>query len=207
MESKKEIKTKEPIPGKRKNVLAYSSNPFWNKTEVKIGTRMIKVSGGKHINSDGENISHSGIHIVKEVDENEFIKIYSKNIKAIFDLKPTAQRVLQYLIIELQKTPNADAIYLAWIGAKEYFCENDIKTSRASFHRALSELIQKGFLAESTRPNMFWFNPHLFFNGNRLTFVHEYRKSNTFLVDKNKNEPLKENIINKQMNMFDDEFL
>ena len=64
--------------------------------------------------------------------------------RSIFDLKPTAQRVLQYLITELQKTPNADAVYLAWVGAEEYFSENDIKSSRASFHRALSELIQKG---------------------------------------------------------------
>lgn len=37
--------------------------------------------------------------------------------------------------------------------AESYFSENDIQVSRASFHRALSELIQKGFLAESTRPN------------------------------------------------------
>ena len=170
--------TKLPMPGKRKNVLAYPENPFWEKTEVKIGSKMVKVSGGRHINGDGESISHSGIHVVREVDENEFVKVYTKNIRAIFDLKPTAQRVLQYLMTELQKTPNADAIYLAWVGADEYFSENDIKASRASFHRALSELIQKGFLAESTKPNMFWFNPNLFFNGNRLTFVHEYRKIN-----------------------------
>lgn len=177
--------TKQPVPGKRKNVLAYPENPFWKNTEVKIGTKMVRVSGGKHINIEGESISHSGIHIVREVDENEFVKIYTKNIKAIFDLKPTTQRVLQYLIIELQKTPNADAIYLAWVGADQYFSENDIKSSRASFHRALSELIQKGFLAESTKPNMFWFNPNLFFNGNRLTFVHEYRKSNNLIPNKN----------------------
>jgi len=94
---------------------------------------------------------------------------------------------------ELQKTPNADAIYLAWVGAEEYFSENDIKSSRASFHRALSELIQKGFLAESTKPNMFWFNPNLFFNGNRLTFVHEYRKTNVLpSVEKNEDSENKE---------------
>ncbi len=150
--------------------------PDRQKTEVKIGKKTVKVAGGRHVSSDGESIEHSGIHIVKNVDENEFLKIYTKNIKAIFDLKPTAQRVLQYLMTELQKTPNADAIYLAWVGADIYFSEHDIQVSRASFHRALSELIQKGFLAESTRPNMFWFNPNLFFNGNRLSFIYEYRK-------------------------------
>lgn len=174
---------KTAIPGRRKDTYAYAENPFWEKTEVKIGSKMIRVSGGKHISIDGESIEHSGIHIVKNIDEEEFLKIYTKNIKAIFDLKPTAQRVLQYLMTELQKTPNADAIYLAWVGAEEYFCENHIQVSRASFHRALSELIQKGFLAESTKPNMFWFNPNLFFNGNRMTFVHEYRKKEVKSID------------------------
>lgn len=190
---------KLPVPGKRKNILAYPENPFWQKTEIKIGTKMIKVSGGQHVNGDGESISHSGIHIVKEVDENEFVKIYTKNIKAIFDLKPTAQRVLQYLIIELQKTPNADAIYLAWVGIDEYFSENNIMASRSSFHRSITELIQKGFLAESTKPNMFWFNPNLFFNGNRLTFIHEYRKSNISSIDNKKEKLDPEN--NKQLDI------
>lgn len=195
---------KLPVQGKRKNALAYPENPFWQKTEVKVGSKIIRVSAGMHINGDGEAISHSGIHVVKEVDEDEFVKIYTKNIKAIFDLKPTAQRVLQYLITELQKTPNADAIYLAWIGAEEYFSEHDIKSSRASFHRALSELIQKGFLAESTKPNMFWFNPNLFFNGNRLTFVHEYQKAKAFPKEK-KEEPLKVETKMEQLGFFDEE--
>lgn len=179
------MSNKLPERGKRKNALAYPENPFWDKTEIKVGSKMIRVSGGMHVNESGESITHSGIHVLKEVDEDEFVKIYTKNIKAIFDLKPTAQRVLQYLIVELQKTPNADAIYLAWVGAEEYFSEHDIKVSRASFHRALSELINKGFLAESTKPNMFWFNPNLFFNGNRITLIHEYRK-NSLTENQNK---------------------
>lgn len=77
---------------------------------------------------------------------------------------------------ELQKTPNADAIYLAWVGANEYFSEVNLNISRSSFQRSLKEMMEKGFLAESTKPNLFWFNPHLFFNGDRMVFVREYRK-------------------------------
>ncbi|MEE9333640.1 MAG: hypothetical protein V3U65_06075 [Granulosicoccaceae bacterium] len=80
-------------------------------------------------------------------------------------------------MVRLQETPNADSIYLAWIGADEYFSEEDVKTSRRSFHRALIEMIEKGFIAESTQPNMFWFYPHLFFNGNRMSFIQEDRKN------------------------------
>ncbi len=171
------IKTKkDPVSSRRKDGLAYPINPFWDKTEVKVGTKRITVGGGTHISDEGEPISHSGVHVIKEVDESEFVKIYTKNIRSIFDLKQSAQRVLEYLIVELQKTPNADAIYLAWIGAEEYFDEHNLKMSRASFYNAMKDLLNKGFLAESTKPNMFWFNPNLFFNGSRMTFVNEYRR-------------------------------
>lgn len=170
---------------RKKGVVAYPENPFWQKTEVKVGTKKITVAGGAHMTSEGELIGHSGIHIIREVDESEFLKVYTKNINAIFDLKPTSQRVLQYLMIELQKTPNADSIYLAWLGAENYFSAHNVECSRTSFHRAMHELLDKGFIAESTMPNMFWFNANLFFNGNRMTFVHEYRKkpSNKTITD------------------------
>lgn len=169
-------KRAKPVPSRKKGVSAYPTNPFWESTTVKVGAKRITVGGGSHISDSGQEVHHSGIHVVREVDETEFLKLYTRNVRAIFDLKPTTQRVLQYLMVELQKTPNADAIYLAWVGAEEYFSEHDLKVSRASFHRALKELLEKGFIAESTRPNMFWFNPNLFFNGNRMSFIHEYRR-------------------------------
>lgn len=163
------------MASRKKGVIAYSENPFWDKTEVKIGKKHITVSGGTHVSESGEPTAHSGIHIVKHVDEDEFLKLYTKNVRAIFDLKPTTQRVLQYLMSELQKTPNADAIYLAWFGAEEYFTHENLAVSRPSFQRAMRELLAKGFIAESTKTNMYWFNPNLFFNGSRMAFIHEYR--------------------------------
>lgn len=169
------MKIEDQKQGKRVGQIAYKSNPFWEPSEIKIGKKFVKVAGGMHISDEGESVHHSGIHTVEQVDKEEFVKLYTKNVKAIFDLKPSGQRVLQYLIVELQKSPNADAIYLAWMGAEEYFNENNVKLSRSSFYNSLKDLIEKGFLAESTRPNMFWFNPHLFFNGTRMTFIKEYK--------------------------------
>lgn len=166
-------------PSRKKGMVAYSENPFWDEQQIRVGSKLIKVASGHHLSKEtGENISHSGIHVIKEVDETEFLKIYTKNVKVIFDLKPTTQRVLQYLMNELQKTPNVDAIYLAWVGANEYFSEVNLNISRSSFQRSLKEMMEKGFLAESTKPNLFWFNPNLFFNGDRMIFVREYRKKN-----------------------------
>ena len=153
----------------------YSTNPFWKDTVIKVGKKRINVAGGYHTSADGSQTEHSGIHVVHPVDKSEFIKIYTKNVKAIFDLKPSAQRVLQYVMVELQKTPGADAIYLAWIGVEEYLSAEQVSMGRSSFHRALKELLKNKFLAESTKPSMYWFNTNLFFNGDRMTFINEYR--------------------------------
>jgi hypothetical protein len=68
----------------KKGVTVYRENPFWEPQEVKIGSKIIRISGGRYVNNEGESVSHSGIHQVKEVDETQFIKIYTQNVKAFF---------------------------------------------------------------------------------------------------------------------------
>lgn len=164
------------IESRKKGVVCYKENPFWEDTKIKLGSKRITVSRGTHVGEGGQKLAHSGIHVVKEIDSDEFLKVYTNNVRSIFDLKPTTQRILQYLMVELQKTPNADAIYLAWIGADEYFSHENLKVSRPSFQRGLKELLENKFIAESTKPSMFWLNPNLLFNGDRMAFIHEYRK-------------------------------
>jgi len=43
------------------------------------------------------------------------------------------------------------------------------------FQTGLNELLAKGFLAPRS-PNLFWVNPALFFKGDRVAFVREYRR-------------------------------
>ena len=163
------------LPSRKQGVTAYSANPFWETTEVNIGKKRVTIGGGQHIDEDGVSTKLSGIHVVQEVDSEGFVKIFTKNVRSIFDLKPTTQRVLQYLMVELQKTPNAESVYLAWFGAEEYFSAESLNVSRTSFQRAMKELLLKGFIAESTKANQVWINPQLIFNGDRMTFINEYR--------------------------------
>jgi hypothetical protein len=48
--------------------------------------------------------------------------------------------------------------------------------SDRTFHGGLKELLAKGFLAPKA-PNQYWVNPALFFKGDRVAFVREYRKT------------------------------
>lgn len=155
----------------------YKANPFWEPTEVKVGKKFVTVSGGMHVSDEGESVQHSGIHIVTEIDKEEFVKLYTKNMKTFFDLKPTTQKVLQVVLNAVQQSPNADCIYMHWLSVDEYLKTHALGMSKASFHNAMNELLAKKFIAKSVEPHKFWINPHLFFNGDRMTFVREYRLS------------------------------
>jgi hypothetical protein len=163
------------VQSRKKGVKVYRDNPFWEPTEVKIGTKMLRVAGGRHISDDGESVEVSGIHMIKKVDKDEFVKLYTKNMKVFFDLKPTSQKLLQAVLFLVQKNPNLDSIHLPWFDVTRYMQENELKMSKGSFHNAMREMLAKGFLAEAESPNIYWINPHLFFNGDRMPFINEYR--------------------------------
>jgi len=180
----------------RKGVDVYRENPFWEPQTVKVGAKRITVAGGMHVNALGENVAHSGIHVIEEVDKDQFVKLYTKNVKAFFDIKPSTQKVLMAVINAIQKHPSADSIYLNWFVVEDYSLEHDLSISERSFYSALKELIAKGFLAESESTSQYWINPHLVFNGDRMTFIREYRR-----VDRKEAPKGAENAIDPQTNL------
>jgi len=165
------------ISSRKKGVDAYAKNPFWQPFEVKVGKRHVTIAGGLTTTDDGGQVQHTGIHRVEFVDEDKFVKLFTQNLKVFFDLSPASQKVLRCVLDTVQANPNADGIALPWFVVEDYSNAHDLKLSRTSFHRALNEMLEKGFIAESEMPNYYWINVHLFFNGDRMTFITEYRKT------------------------------
>lgn len=165
------------VESRKKGVIAYTKNPFWKPTEIKVGTRKVTISGGFMTKNDtGETIQHAGIHRIEKVDETRFIKVFTDNLKVFFDLSSASQKVLHCVLEELQKHPNADGIWLPWFTIEDFAIDKSIKISRTSFQRAMREMLEKGFIAESENQNFYWINPNLFFNGDRMVFITEYQK-------------------------------
>jgi hypothetical protein len=158
-------------------VSAYAKNPFWDPYSVDIGQKKVTIAGGFIAQPEtGETTHHAGIHRVEFVDEDKFIKLFTQNLRVFFDLSPASQKVLQCVLHTLQESPNKDGIFLPWFTVEDYGKLHSMKISRATFHRALREMLEKGFLAESEHASFYWINPHLFFNGNRMMFISEYVK-------------------------------
>ena len=167
------------VKSRKKDVIVYTSNPFWGVTQVKIGTKRVTMSGGYVAKQDtGETISMAGIHRIETVDEDRFLKLFTQNSALFFDLSRPGQKLLHCVLTIYQATPGKDGIWMTWRDCEDWIKKNEVKgLSRPSYHRALAELLHKKLIAESDRTNHYWINPHVFFNGDRLVYIQEYRKA------------------------------
>lgn len=130
------------------------------------------------VDSDtGEIVAAAIIRSIEEKDNDEFVKVFAVGIAALYDLTKTGQRVFGIILSEYEKTPMtggyADSIYLAWFNGG--LLGRDVGMSERTFNRGLKELLLKKFLAPRS-PNTYWINPAMFFKGDRVLFVREFRK-------------------------------
>lgn len=166
---------------RRPGITTYDENPFITDVQVSVGNKRITVHKGTYVDAEtGETAKAAGIHVVKKVDREQFVKLYTSEMWRIFELKPTTRKVVQYLLNEVQKHPNADGIYLHWLNAEKYLSEQEISIGRSSFNRAMREMLEKQLIAESTRPNLYWINPAVIWNGDRYRFIREYEIEKPF---------------------------
>lgn len=156
------------------------ANPLMD--EVSIPTKRGQVrtgfSGNELVDPQtGEVRAVSAVMRIEEKDDREFVKVFSEGVKATFGLGRTAHRVFQAILDVYQGTRMsngyADSVYLAWFDGG--LCGESIGMSEKTFQRGLKELLSKGFLAPKA-PNLFWVNPSLFFKGDVVRFVREYRR-------------------------------
>lgn len=155
-------------------------NPLMEPKEIRVKRRFVRTHG-KQRNlvdaSTGELAAVTAIHIVEERDDAEFVKVFAEGVRAAFDLTRTAYRVFQAVLAIYQETPMrggyVEAVELFWFG--EGLNGQRLDMSEKTFQRGLKELLAKGFLAPKSS-SVFWVNPSLFFKGDRVAFVKEYRR-------------------------------
>lgn len=168
---------------RKKDVELHATNPFMQELDaMKLSTkrRTITAKSGKAVVDLGTGALEDVAEIVSvhKVDNTQFIKLFTSGLKQFFSLKPTAYKIVQVLLHQLGKSTRRDVIYLNMGVAEEYFTETEQKgVSKSAYYSAVKELIEKEFIAESTNPNLYWINPTLFFNGDRVRFVKEYRNT------------------------------
>jgi hypothetical protein len=163
----------------RKLEFSPTHNPLVEPQTIRSKRRWVKSGHTEDlVNSvTGEVSGVSAIHQIEERDDAEFVKVFAAGVAASYDLTRTAQRVFQVVLDQYQRTPMsrgyADVVNLFWFG--DGVEGRDVGMSEKTFQRGLKELLMKRFLWAKD-PVSFWVNPALFFKGDRVLFIKEYRR-------------------------------
>jgi hypothetical protein len=154
-------------------------NPLVEPQQLKTKRRLVKSGRSEDLvnPATGEITGVAAIHQIEERDDAEFVKVFAAGVAATYELTKTAQRVFQVVLDQYQRTPMsrgfADAVELYWFGSG--IEGRDVGMSESTWARGLRELLDKRFLWPKTSSS-FWVNPALFFKGDRVLFIKEYRR-------------------------------
>lgn len=149
-------------------------NPFLDETVYQIdkGQKVILLGNKKSDmlidNETGEVKAHTVFAKRIDIDKTEFRKIYVKSLAAWFDLSKTGIRIFAYILSVLK--PNADSFMIDYDECMEF---TKYKT-RKSIADGIKELIENQFIARGKNQYLYFINPTIFFNGDRITFLKQF---------------------------------
>lgn len=117
-----------------------------------------------------------------EVDEDQFAKLYLSNFAAFFDLSTAAIRVFGYILTCMK--PKNDMVLFFIDKCQEYAKYK----SRETIYKALAELVTAEIIARGPADNLWFINPLIVFNGDRVTFAKTYVRKKTLAAKKKAEE-------------------
>lgn len=118
----------------------------------------------------GEVLGNTSFIRQIEVDEEKFAKLYLSNFSSFFDLKSSSIRVFGYILNQLE--PGKDMVIFFMEDCMSY---TKYKTPKP-IYEGLSYLIASEIIARGRGDNIYFINPLIVFNGNRVTFAKSYVK-------------------------------
>lgn len=110
---------------------------------------------------------------IKKKDGGSFIKLFHSEVKRCFSLKSTGLSVLVYLMQSSKM--NKNQVVFDPAKCKEV-CGY---SSYASVYEGLYDLMDKEIIFRSPIKNLYHFDFRVFFNGDRLVIINEFRKDNS----------------------------
>ena len=164
---------KENIVAIKNGFPVYVKNPSISKTKLK--NKKIQFGDEKQgviINeNDGQVMGNGGAFIYKwtEVDDEQFIKLYTRNSHLLEDLIKPARALLRMIYEQIQNNKNEDEVILTLLSSK---------MTKAIYYRGLSDLLTRRIIFKSQR-GTFFINVQILFNGNKLALINGYFRKGT----------------------------
>ena len=116
--------------------------------------------------------SPAGFWQLEEVDSTKFVKLYINGVKAFKELTSAGTRVFEVLYLRMQGAIGRDEIWITF----PTISQEETPMGETTFYRGMKELIDKEFIAEGMSQGLYYINPDYLWNGDRLSFVKEFRR-------------------------------
>ena len=158
----------------------FSENPFLENLSIKVTPKsniFLKKNKGIIDLSTGELEDESLLMGKRKlVDGEEFVKIFINEIRSIFNLSRVAQKVFGYM---LTKVGYGDQIIFNTKECQKYTGYK----SKPPIFVGIGELLKEEFIAKTKNQFVYWINPKVFYKGDRLVVIRDYRKVKHKKVD------------------------
>jgi hypothetical protein len=155
-------------------------NPFLKEAIEQIQQNIVKKyknSSGtskkailQAVDNEGKVLGHTSFIRQFEVDEEQFTKFYLSKFSAFWDLKVQAIRVFGYIMTKL--VPKQDTFHFFI----DECMEHTNYKSEKSIYIGLASLLDSGIIARGRTDSLYFINPMIAFNGDRVTFANTYIK-------------------------------
>lgn len=110
----------------------------------------------------------------KEVDTEEFVKIYLAGIRKYGELKKAGAMIFEFVYhtISGKNGKDNDVVAINWPLVHEW--KPDV--TRPTYQRGMNELLNKEFIFRTIAADSYFVNVRYMFNGDRIALVQSYRR-------------------------------
>jgi hypothetical protein len=163
---------------KRRGFPIYQTNPSVGSFPVRIKRSDVKAGQSVYMVAPGSGdvIGRGAFGFVeeKEVDSEEFVKVYLEGLRKYGELKRAGALIFEFVYRELsgKEAKDKDTIMLNYLLANRW--KPDL-TERTYF-RGMNELLAKEFLYRTMAADVYFVNVRFMFNGDRLILAKSYRR-------------------------------
>ncbi len=182
----------------------YKNNPFIEGMVVPIKGRKVQLSSigsDKNILINQSTGEIKGTHVTtfKQVDGEQFVKLFTANIALTFDLSAPGIKAFNVLLWVVQNYAltkdevDLDSLILEDFMNAHKKNKKPLKLSLTTFKRGVSELEKAQIIAKTLRKGRYFINPNFVFNGDRIAFTTIIKKNS---IENNRVDHKTEDFIN-----------
>ena len=160
--------------------IRYKQNPFLDFLDIQTAGKRVSVNvmgsdDNVLVNQATGEVKGTVVTTFKQVDDEQFLKLFTKNIAHTFDLKAAGIKALSVLAFAMQDRIKCDRVTLDMYLVADFIeahkdRDPPIKLSESTFMRGLKELENAQIIAKAQKRGDYFINPAFIFNGDRIAF-------------------------------------